>query len=236
MGNFDFVYDVFPDMYDDCALAEAYLHADYAVACFYARRAAYALTDYLYYFVFQLAGPSDEPIALRDQLSDPDFRELADLHLIHDLDIVRFAGNAAAHGRGIGEPDALRAVAALHRAFLIAAHQWPDQYAKVDEHTPFDPQATGDHVALNPFQAQELIDDYDSALHEQMDTIDEQLCQLDEQTQRLEEQNNQIARLAQQTLSQQERIAWLEAQLDHQLAQGGVTRKRHGGRRQRKRT
>lgn len=44
MSNFAFVYQALPELYQDCAKAEAYLITDAPTACFYARRAIHTYT------------------------------------------------------------------------------------------------------------------------------------------------------------------------------------------------
>lgn len=72
MSNFAFLHAVgWPELHADCARAESYAASDPRSACFYRRRAAEQLVDYLY---DMLALPAPYKDDLSARINDAGFR------------------------------------------------------------------------------------------------------------------------------------------------------------------
>lgn len=123
MGNFDFVKAVeWSDIHADCIRAESYAISDPRSACFYSRRAAEQLVDFLY-DVLGLPVPYRTDLAAK--INDTGFQRKAGTGIVQKLNLIRKLGNFAVHdAKQIPPRAALDSLKELHHVMLWAAFRY----------------------------------------------------------------------------------------------------------------
>lgn len=138
MSNFGFVRAVgWPEIYADCAKAESYATSDPRSACFYARRTAEQLVDFLY-DILNLPIPYKDDLSAR--INDAAFRAKAGQGIAQKLNLIRRLGNTAVHEpRPIPPRAALDALKELHHVMVWAAFHYSTNPQAVPLKAVFDP-------------------------------------------------------------------------------------------------
>src|SRR4051812_8769643 len=123
MGNFDFLKAVaWPEIHDDCAKAESYAISDPRSACFYSRRSAEQLVDFLYDI---MALPVPYKTDLAAKVNDTGFQSKVGMGINQKLNLVRKLGNFAVHDtKHIPPRAALDSLKELHHVMLWAAFRY----------------------------------------------------------------------------------------------------------------
>ncbi|MET2010164.1 DEAD/DEAH box helicase family protein [Microbacterium chocolatum] len=94
MGNFDFIRDGWPKVWEAASRAESYLRSDPRASATYARRAGEMFTEWIY-AAEALARPYDDSLA--NLTAQSDFRATVGPNVAGSLRIVRTIGNDAVH-------------------------------------------------------------------------------------------------------------------------------------------
>ncbi|QVI29633.1 DEAD/DEAH box helicase family protein [Mycolicibacterium neoaurum] len=138
MGNFDFLKAVgWPEIYGDCARAESYAHSDPRSACFYSRRAAEQLVDFLY-DILDLPEPYKTDLAAK--VNDTGFQSKVGMGIVAKLNLIRKLGNFAVHDtKQIPPRAALDSLKELHHVMLWAAFRYSTAPQAVPMKGRFDP-------------------------------------------------------------------------------------------------
>lgn len=138
MGNFDFLKAVgWPELHADCARAESYALSDPRSACFYSRRTAEQLVDFLYDV---LALPVPYKTDLAAKTNDTAFQSKVGMGIVAKLNLIRRLGNTAVHeATQISQRAALDALKELHHVMLWAAFRYSTDPKTVPMKAVFDP-------------------------------------------------------------------------------------------------
>lgn len=138
MTNFAFLKVVdWPEIYTDCAKAESYATSDPRSACFYARRTAEQLVEFLY-DILNLPVPYKDDLSAR--INDTAFRAKAGQGIAQKLNLIRRLGNTAVHDpRPIPPRAALDALKELHHVMVWAAFHYSTNPNAVPLKAVFDP-------------------------------------------------------------------------------------------------
>jgi type I restriction enzyme, R subunit len=138
MGNFDFLKAVgWPEVYADCARAESYALSDPRSACFYSRRTAEHLVDFLYDV---LALPLPYKTDLAAKINDNGFQRKVGMGIVVKLNLIRRLGNTAVHdATQIPHRAALDALKELHHVVLWAAFRYSTDPNAIPMKAVFDP-------------------------------------------------------------------------------------------------
>lgn len=138
MGNFDFLKAVdWPEIYADCARAESYAISDPRSACFYSRRSAEQLVDFLY-DILRLPVPYKTDLAAK--VNDTGFQAKVGMGIVQKLNLIRKLGNFAVHDtKQIPPRAALDSLKELHHVMLWAAFRYSTAPQAVPMKARFDP-------------------------------------------------------------------------------------------------
>lgn len=138
MTNFAFLKVVdWPEVYADCTKAESYATSDPRSACFYARRTAEQLVEFLY-DIMNLSVPYKDDLSAR--INDSAFRAKAGQGITQKLNLIRRLGNTAVHDpRPIPPRAALDALKELHHVMVWAAFHYSTNPKAVPLKAVFDP-------------------------------------------------------------------------------------------------
>ena len=138
MGNFDFLKAVeWPEICSDCARAESYATSDPRSACFYSRRAAEQLVDFLYDI---LALPVPYKTDLAAKVNDTGFQSKVGMGIVQKLNLIRKLGNFAVHdSKQIPARAALDSLKELHHVMLWAAFRYSTNPQAVPMKVAFEP-------------------------------------------------------------------------------------------------
>ncbi len=138
MSNFAFRKAVgWPETHADCARAESYALSDPRSACFYSRRAAEHLVDYLNE-VLGLAVPYQNDLSVR--INDAGFKARVGMGIATKLNLIRKLGNTAVHDqKPIPPRAALDALRELHHIMVWAAFHYSANPQAVPMKSVFDP-------------------------------------------------------------------------------------------------
>ena len=138
MGNFDFLKAVdWPEIYGDCARAESYATSDPRSACFYSRRSAEQLVDFLY-DILVLPVPYKTDLAAK--VNDTGFQSKVGMGIVQKLNLIRKLGNFAVHDtKQIPQRAALDSLKELHHVMLWAAFRYSTAPQAVPMKARFDP-------------------------------------------------------------------------------------------------
>ncbi len=124
VGNFDFVRDRWPTVWEAASRAESYLRSDPRASATYTRRAGEMFTEWIY-AAESLSRPYDDSFA--NLTSQPAFRQAVGANVDGSLRIVRRVGNDAVH-RGDDMPlgRARGALEQLHTICRWLDHRYGD--------------------------------------------------------------------------------------------------------------
>ncbi|WP_409429060.1 DEAD/DEAH box helicase family protein [Mycobacterium sp. SMC-11] len=138
MTNFAFLKVVdWPEIHADCAKAESYATSDPRSACFYARRTAEQLVEFLY-DIMNISVPYKDDLSAR--INDSAFRAKAGQGITQKLNLIRRLGNTAVHDpRPIPPRAALDALKELHHVMVWAAFHYSTNPKAVPLKAVFDP-------------------------------------------------------------------------------------------------
>ncbi|MGK2903151.1 MAG: DEAD/DEAH box helicase family protein [Mycobacterium sp.] len=138
MGNFDFLKPVgWPELHADCARAESYALSDPRSACFYSRRTAEQLVDFLY-DVLRLPIPYRDDLAAK--INDTAFQSKVGMGIVQKLNLIRKLGNFAVHdSKPIPPRAALDTLRELHHVMLWAAFRYSTDPKTVPMKSVFNP-------------------------------------------------------------------------------------------------
>lgn len=154
MGNFDVIKHEWPELHADCVRAEASLTNDPRTACFYARRVAEQLVEFLF-DLQRLARPYRTDLAAL--INDDAFVRLTGPAIRAKFDLIRKVGNRAVHATQPIAPNlALQVLRDLHHVVLWAAHRFSSTPGRVPVHAPFDPQLAAKAAPLSRAEVQRL--------------------------------------------------------------------------------
>ncbi|PLS31960.1 Type III restriction enzyme, res subunit [Bifidobacterium margollesii] len=197
-GNCDFVKDVFPEIYEDCAKAESYIFSDPVIACVYARRAIDWLTGYLYYDVFGLYAPYHDDISSR--IHNPQFMRSVNDTIVRDFDAVRVIGNKAAHEEqpNIDTRRALMVVGNLFHVVIWSGFHHSSQPNKVPVSRRFDSALASKSTALNARQAAQVRQRANEQIAEHRRIIEERERLIKAKDEAIAEQQAELERLREQ--------------------------------------
>lgn len=152
MGNFDFVREVIPPLYEDCARAESYASTDPRSACFYSRRAIERLVDYLY-AVLSLNAPYRDDLSAK--ISEPEFRAKVPRHVTQKLTMIRRIANTAVHDtRQFPTDGSMQVLRELFHVMVWAGYHHSARPDAVPLHAEFAP-ALG--AAAAPLSREEVV-------------------------------------------------------------------------------
>lgn len=159
MGNFDFLKAVvWQESYADCARAESYATSDPRSACFYSRRAAEQLVDYLY-DVLDLPVPYKTDLAAK--INDTKFQSKVGLGIVNKLNLIRKLGNFAVHDtRQIPPRAAIDALKELHHVMLWAAFRYSTNPKAVPMKAAFDTALAAKAAPLSREEIAKLADKF----------------------------------------------------------------------------
>jgi len=223
MSNFEFVKATLPDLYQDCARAESYVHSDPRTSIIYARRTVEGLVNYVYQ-VEQLPLPYRQDISAL--MNSDEFRALAGSGIVDKLNIIRKIGNKAVHtDTRIARSEALAVVTELFHLLIWAVRQHTPFPERAPVGKTFDAHLAQDAAALSPAQRNHLVENFE----QQREQLEQQLR---DSSQRTAEQEAEIAQLRDEIARANVRLAHLpehdynEAQtrqwiIDLQLAESG---------------
>jgi type I restriction enzyme R subunit len=137
MENFDFLREILPSVYPDCARAESYLASDPRSACFYSRRAVEQLVGHLYDLMDLPAPYVDDLSAL---VNDSAFQAKVGVGVATKLNLIRKLGNRAVHETQPIPPRAAQDVLAeLFHVMVWAAFHYSTNPQAVPTKRQFDP-------------------------------------------------------------------------------------------------
>ena len=138
MGNFDFLKAVdWPEIYGDCARAESYAVSDPRSACFYSRRAAEQLVNFLY-DILGLPVPYKTDLAAK--VHGTGFQSKVGMGIVQKLNLIRKLGNFAVHdAKHIPRRAAIDSLKELHHVMLWAAFRYSTAPQAVPMKAAFDP-------------------------------------------------------------------------------------------------
>jgi type I restriction enzyme, R subunit len=138
MGNFGFLKAVdWPEIYGDCARAESYATSDPRSACFYSRRSAEQLIDFLY-DILGLPVPYKTDLAAK--VNDTGFQSKVGMGIVAKLNLIRKLGNFAVHDtKQIPPRAALDSLKELHHVMLWAAFRYSTAPQAVPMKSRFEP-------------------------------------------------------------------------------------------------
>ncbi len=141
-------------MHADCVRAESYATSDPRSACFYSRRTAELLVDYLY-DVLALPIPYKNDLAAK--INDPKFRNKVGDGVATKLNLIRKLGNVAVHdAQPIPPRAALDALRELHHVMLWAAFRHSTKPQAVPMRAAFDPKIAAKAAPLSRQEVAQL--------------------------------------------------------------------------------
>lgn len=148
MSNFAFVGAAdWPDIQSDCARAESYLTSDPRSACIYSRRAVEQLVALLY-DVLDLPLPYKDDLSAR--INERPFSTQVPPAVIHKLNLIRKAGNAAVHEQRAVAPNlALGVLRELHHIMVWAVYHHSAYPKAAPLKLPFDPKLAAKAAPLS---------------------------------------------------------------------------------------
>ena len=192
MGNFTFMGPVgWPEMQADCARAESYAISDPRSACFYSRRAAEHLVDYLY-DVLGLPVPYQNDLSAR--INDAGFKAKVGVGIATKLNLIRRLGNHAVHDqKPIQSRAALDALRELHHVMVWAAFHHSVNPSAVPMKAVFDPGLAKKAAPLTRDEVTQLakkFQDQDEAHAKALAAKDEAVAARDAEIAELREQIN----------------------------------------------
>lgn len=155
MSNFGFVNAAeWPEIYGDCARAESYLGNDPVAACIYSRRAIEQLV-WLLYNLLDLPSPYKDDLSAR--INEPSFRKHVPQTISHKLNLIRKAGNAAAHEqKPIAPAIALGVLRELHHIMVWAVFHHSAYPKAAPLNLPFDPKLAAKSAPLSRQEVAQL--------------------------------------------------------------------------------
>lgn len=155
MSNFGFVNAAeWPDIYADCARAESYLGSDSLAACIYSRRAIEQLV-WLLYDLLDLPLPYKDDLSAR--INEPAFRKHVPQTITHKLNLIRKAGNAAAHEQKPMAPAiALGVLRELHHVMVWAVFHHSAYPKAAPLNLPFDTKLAAKTAPLSRQEVAQL--------------------------------------------------------------------------------
>lgn len=156
MSNFGFVNAAeWPEIYGDCARAESYLGNDPLAACIYSRRAIEQLV-WLLYNLLDLPAPYKDDLSAR--INEPSFRKHVPQRISHKLNLIRKAGNAAAHEqKPIAPAIALGVLRELHHIMVWAVFHHSAYPKAAPLNLPFDPKLAAKSAPLSRQEVAQLL-------------------------------------------------------------------------------
>lgn len=155
MSNFAFIGAAeWPDIQSDCARAESYLASDPRSACIYGRRAIEQLVGLLY-DVMDLPLPYKDDLAAR--INERPFSTQVPPAIVHKLNLIRKAGNAAVHERRAIAPNiALAVLRELHHVTVWAVYHHSAYPKAAPLKLPFDPKLAAKAAPLSRDEVAQL--------------------------------------------------------------------------------
>ncbi len=198
MGNFDFVRETLPGLHGDCVHAESYLSSDPRSACFYSRRVAELLVDYLY-DVLSLDVPYRSDLSAR--INDASFRTHVPPAIAQKLNAIRRIANTAVHdNRQIRADVSLGVLRELFHVVVWVSYHHSPRPDVVPLQAEFDPSRANAAAPLTREEVARLAQKF----REQDDAHARELAERDD---RLAARDAEIAALRKQIAAAQAAVA-----------------------------
>lgn len=159
MTNFAFVGAAdWPEINADCARAESYLNSDPRASCIYGRRAVELLVDLLYDL---LALPLPYKNDLSARINESPFRAKVEPKIVHKLNLIRKAGNAAVHEqKPIAPAIALGVLRELHHVMVWAVFHYSAYPKAAPLKLAFDPKLAAKAAPMSRQEVAQLAEKF----------------------------------------------------------------------------
>ena len=147
MSNFAFIEQEWPEVFEECSLAETYLTNDPRSACIYGRRVAEMLVQYIY----EVSGLPESYVSdLAARVNDPAFKNLTGHSVTYRLNAIRKVGNTAAHGTGtVSLETATQVLRDLYTVVKWAMFNYSTNPGAVPLNSEFDPKLAAARAPLS---------------------------------------------------------------------------------------
>jgi len=189
MGNFDFVRQTQPQLFEDAARAESYVTNDPRTATIYARRVSEHLVEHLYK-LWQLDTPYRDDFSAR--LNDRIFKHHTPQAIRAKLDLIRRQGNNAVHRQAaIPAQVGVSVLSELFHVLVWAGLHHSPQPGAVPVNAQFDPAIAAQAAPLSRNQVQELARKFreqDANYAAAVAAKNDQIAERDAEIARLQEQ------------------------------------------------
>lgn len=203
-SNFSFLQTEWKDIFQDSHEAEKLVLASPKASAILARGALETAVNWLFDNDYDLTRPYDRRLATL--LHEQCFRDLIHPTMFRELDLIRRAGNNAAHGQKVNSGESLAAIKNLFRFLAFLSHHYSRQKPEIP---------TFDESLLS-------AEDQAEKSHRELDAIKTQLIYKSEQAKLVrkeyEKQISQIAELKQQVESQRTELKTRRIARDKELA------------------
>lgn len=204
MSNFLFLKSEWQDIYQDAREAEKLVLASPKASAILSRSALETAVNWIYDNDYGLTRPYDNRLAAL--LHEKCFRDVIHTTMFRELDLIRRAGNNAAHGQRVNSNESLAALKNLFRFLAFLSHHYSHQ-------KPLIP-AFDESILSAADQAEKT--------QRELDKIKAQLIDKNEQARLVrkeyEKQVSQVAELKQQVEAQRSELKARRITRDKQLA------------------
>lgn len=189
MGNFDFVGEVWPEIFSECSFAESYLQNDPRSTCIYARR----VTEMLVEHIFEVEGLPESYVSdLSARVNHPEFKRIAGNNVTFRLNAIRKFGNTAAHGTtAISKATALQVLKDLYSVVKWAMANYSTHPELVPLNSDFDERIAESKAPLTKAEVTALLakfEEQDAVHAEELSKRDENIAKKDEELAELRKQ------------------------------------------------
>jgi type I restriction enzyme R subunit len=189
MSNFKFIASDWPQLFNECSLAEGYLANDPRSSCIYARRVAEMLVQHIYEVE---ALPESYVSDLAARVNHPEFKKIAGNNVTYRLNAIRKFGNTAAHGTtAISKATALQVLKDLYSVVKWAMANYSTHPELVPQNSDFDERVAASKAPLTKAEVAALLAKFEEqdALHaEELSKRDENIAKKDEELAELRQQ------------------------------------------------
>lgn len=159
MSNFSFIKSEWPEVFEECSLAETYLTNDPRSACIYSRRVAEMLVQYIY----EVSGLPESYVSdLAARVNDPAFKNLTGHSITYRLNAIRKVGNTAAHGTGtVSLETATQVLRDLYTVVKWTMFNYSTNPGAVPSNSEFDPKLAASRAPLSKPEVAALLQKFE---------------------------------------------------------------------------
>lgn len=216
MSNFDFVKVTLPALFENCSRAESYMHSDPRAACVYSRMAVEQIVAHIY-ALYQLRKPYADD--LNAMMNDPAFKGRVGPDISAKLNLIRKAGNDAAHAKRVTDERARMAVTELFHVAIFVSYHFSTNPSAVPTERQFDEKLAARQQPMAADEAKQLVKYFKEQERARIAEIANRDALLIERDELLAKREARVAEQEAQLADKDAQLAALNAELEAARAQ-----------------